>query len=55
VRVELEIAHEVGEGIPFRLRKCHEQMLVRDDGMVSAPRVFYGAFEDPLCRLTDFA
>ena len=48
VRVQLDVAHDLGEGVPFDLRERQEQMLVREQGMFPPTRFFDRAIDNPL-------
>ena len=55
VRVQLEVAHHLGEGVPFDLREREEDVLVGQQGVIAAPRFLDGAIDDPLGRFADLA
>ena len=55
VRVQLEIAHDLGKRVPFDLREREEHVLVGQQRVIATPGFFDGPVHDALCRLTDLA
>ena len=49
--IQIEVAHDGGEEIPFRLRKRQEQMLVADRGVLPSPSIFDRAVHQPLRQI----
>ena len=48
VRIQLEIAHDLGERVPLDLREREEDVLVGQQRVIAAPRFLDGAVHDPL-------
>ena len=48
VRVQLEVAHHLREGVPLDLRERQEDVLVGQHRVVAAPRFLDGAVHDAL-------
>jgi hypothetical protein len=55
VRVEPDVAHHLGEEVPFDLREGEEEMLVREEGVLASPRVFERTIDDALRGFSDLA
>ena len=55
VRIEIAVAHDLREEIPFDLRKRDEQMFVREKGVFAPARGFDGAVDDALGAVTNLA
>ena len=55
VRVQLDVAHDFGEGVPLHLREGEKNMFVRQQRMVAAARFLERAIDDPLRRFRDLA
>jgi hypothetical protein len=54
VRVQLQIAHQLPEGIPFHLREREADVLIRHQGVIVATRFLEGASDHAVCRLSQF-
>jgi hypothetical protein len=48
VRVQTEVAHDLGEGVPLQLSEREEQVLARHLTVLSAPGFVDRAVHDPL-------
>ena len=55
LRMQVDVAQDLGEEIPVGLREGDKQMLVAQDTVLSAPGVVDGAVDDALGRFTNFA
>ena len=55
VRVQLDVAHDLGEHVPFDLREREEDMFVGEQRVLAPPRLFDGAVDDALRRFTNLA
>jgi hypothetical protein len=51
VRVQFEVAHDLTEHVPLDVGECQADMLVRQQGVIAAPRFIEGAVDDPFCGL----
>ena len=51
VRIQLEVAHDLAEHVPFHLRKCQADVLVGQQGVVAASRFIECAIDDAFGRL----
>lgn len=48
--VQLEVAHDLGEHVPFHLREREEDVLVGQDRMIAAARLLNRTVHDALGR-----
>src|SRR4051812_48272478 len=55
VRIELEIAHHLGERVPLDLREREKYVFVGQQRVITPPRFLDGAVNDALSRLTNLA
>ena len=55
MRIELDVAHDGGEHVPFDLRERQKQVLVGQQRMLATARFFDGAVDDALRGFPDFA
>ena len=55
MRIQLDVAHHLGEHVPLDLRKSEEQVLVGQQRVLAAARLFDGAIDDALRRFGDLA
>ena len=55
VRIQLEITHDLGERVPFDLREREEDVLIGEQGVITAPRFLNRAVNHPLGRFTNLA
>jgi hypothetical protein len=55
VRVELDVAHDRGEHVPFDLRKGKEEVLVGEQRVLAPPRLLDGTVDNPLRGFSNLA
>ena len=52
VRVQLDVLHELAEGVPFDVRERQADVLVRQETMLAPAGIFEGALDHALGRLS---
>src|SRR5688572_16858199 len=55
VRIELEVAHDLREGVPLNLREREKDVLIGEQRMIPATRFLNGAIDHTLCGFTNLA
>jgi hypothetical protein len=55
VRIQLEIAHDLGKRVPFDLREGEEDVLVGEQRVITPSRFLDSAIDDTLCGFADLA
>ena len=55
VRIELDVAHDVGEHVPFDLREGQKQVFVGQQRMLAPAGLFDGAVDDALRGFANLA
>ncbi len=55
VRIQLDVAHHLGEHVPFDLRERQKEMFVGEQRVLAAARFFDRAVDDALCGFANLA